>query len=215
MELVYLGNSAFRLRMTRGITLVTDPFEKLGNVLMRQVNAEVVTVSHDHKDHSVLGRVKGEPLVISAPGEYEISGVRITGLASFHDKEKGKKRGKNNIFLIQMDEVKICHLGDLGHLPSGKLLEEINDIDVLLVPSGGVYTLNSQEAAKLAKEIQPKIVIPMHYQMKGMGEHFKDLETTESFLKNLGVEGETSKQKLVLKKGALSEEMQVFLMERF
>lgn len=215
MELVYLGHSAFRLRMARGITLVTDPFEKLGNVLMRQVNAEVVTVSHDHKDHNMLGRIKGEPFVISAPGEYEISGVRITGFPSFHDKEKGKKRGKNNIFLIQMDEIKICHLGDLGHLLSEKLLEEINDIDVLLIPIGGLYTLNPQEAAKLTKDIQPKIVIPMHYGVKALGKNLKDLAVPESFFKNLGVKERVEEQKLTLKKGALPEEMQVFLMKRF
>lgn len=215
MELVYLGHSAFRMRLPRGITLVTDPFEKLDSFLMRPVKAEVVTVSHQHHDHNSLARVKGNPLVISAPGEYEISGVRITGFPTFHDKEEGKKRGKNNVFLIKMDQIKICHLGDLGHVLSESVLEELNDIDVLLVPVGGVYTINFQEAVKLTKNIQPKIVIPMHYRVKGMEKVLKELEESEAFLKGLGAKERTGEKKLILKKGNLPEEMEVVLMERF
>lgn len=215
MELVYLGHSSFRLRLLRGITVVTDPYKKLNGGLMRSVKAEVVTISHQHSDHNSLARVEGEPFVISAPGEYEIAGVRITGLPSFHDKEKGKKQGRNVIYLIQMEQIKICHLGDLGHLLSDKLLEEVNDIDVLLIPIGGTDTINSQEAVKLCKALQPKIVIPMHYKAKGLGKNFAKLETPESFLKDLGAKMRTGEKKLVLKKGSLPEETEVVLMERF
>lgn len=214
MELVYLGHSAFRLRQARGITLVTDPYDKLGKIRMRPVKAEVVTFSHKHHDHSNLARVKGEPFVIAAPGEYEIAGVRVTGLPSFHDNKKGNKRGKNNIFLIKIDELKIAHLGDLGDQPSERIIEEINDVDVLLVPVGGVYTIDSSEAIKLTKEIQPKMVIPMHYKVEGLGKGFKELEGPEAFLKGLGVK-QHSEEKLMLKKGSLPEEMEAVLLKRF
>ena len=119
----------------------------------------------------------------NGPGEYEIGGVLIIGIATFHDKEKGEKRGKNTVYLLEIDEITICHLGDLGHVLTGEQVEEIDDVDVLLLPVGGVSTINAATAAEVVRQIEPKVVIPMHYQTPALK---KELEPVGKFLKEIG-----------------------------
>ncbi len=142
--------------------IITDPYPPaLGYNLGKPV-ARIVTVSHQHPSHSYLLGVGGEPKVITGPGEYEISGVVIIGVATFHDAVGGQKRGKNTVYLIEVDGLLVCHLGDLGHALTAGQVEEIDKVDVLLLPVGGVSTLNAAMAAEVIRQLEPKVVIPMH-----------------------------------------------------
>lgn len=211
MQITYFGHSAFKLR-GRDISCITDPFSvgALG-YLMPKVEADIVTISHHHPDHDDLTRVKGQAFVIDGPGEYEIKGVSIWGLPSFHDEDK---KIKNNIYLIQMDGVRVCHLGDLGCFLPQNQLEELNGIDVLLVKVGDERFLSVGQTIKLVNQIEPSIVIPMHYRTEKMDEEkWAALATLEDFLKEYGQEGERE-EKLILNKGDLPEETKLVILER-
>lgn len=219
MDISYLGLSSFKLK-GKAAAVVTDPFdEKMVGLSYPTASAEIVTVSHDHGDHNAVKNVKGtaqraEPLVVSAPGEYEAHGISLFGLSSFHDENQGSERGKNTIFVIHIDELVVAHLGDLGHELSKQQEEALANVEVLMVPVGGVYTIDAKQAAALVDRIDPMIVIPMHYKTQGMAKTFEGLAPVEDFLKILGAEGAVREKKLSLLKGALPEEREVVVMER-
>jgi len=172
--------------------------------------ARIVTVSHQHSGHSYVQGVGGEPRLVTSPGEYEIGGVLIMGIATFHDREKGKKRGKNTVFLIEADEISVCHLGDLGHVLTTEQVEELDNVDVLLLPVGGVSTLNASMAVEVVRQLEPRVVIPMHYKTEALT---RELEPVERFLKEMGVEQVVSRPKLTLSRTSLPVSTQVFLLE--
>jgi L-ascorbate metabolism protein UlaG (beta-lactamase superfamily) len=168
MEISWLGHSCFQLR-GKNVTLVTDPFSpQQGSSQgefppLGKITASIVTVSHNHAGHNHVVGVNGNPRVVRGPGEYEISDVLITGVASYHDDKKGQEYGRNTIYVIHMDDLVICHLGDLGHILQEEQLEEVADADVLLIPIGGEHTLNATQAAEIISQVEPRVVIPMHY----------------------------------------------------
>jgi len=212
MEITFLGHASFRLKTSR-LTIVTDPFnpDSVGFKFVK-TTADVVTVSHQHEDHNFIGGVENVRKIFDAPGEYEVSDVGITGIASFHDEKKGKLRGKNTIFVFEFEEAKLAHLGDLGHKLSDSILDQMGKIDVLLIPVGGVYTINPYTACEIVRQVEPKLVIPMHYKMKGMNENiFGGLANVEEFLKEIGLTVETV-DKLNLKKGDLLQDVQKVLL---
>ena len=135
---------------------------------MGKPTARIVTVSHQHPGHSYVQGIGGEPKLVTGPGEYEISGVLIIGIATFHDGEGGKKRGKNTVYLMEVDEVSVCHLGDLGHVLTAEQVEEIDNVDVLLLPVGGVSTIDAPMAAEVVRQLEPKVVVPMHYKTQAL-----------------------------------------------
>jgi len=149
-----------------------------------------------------------------AQGEYEVKGVAITGIASFHDDKSGKERGKNVIYTFDSDELRVCHLGDLGHELSEKDVNKIGDIDVLMIPVGGVYTIDLKQAVKVIKQIGPSIVIPMHYKTKEHDKKFEKCSTLKEFVDEIQLEP-VKAQKLVVKKLELPEEMQLAVLERY
>ena len=215
MDITYLGHSSFKIK-TKTAVVVTDPFptEMLG-FKFPKTEAGIVTISHQHKDHNYLGLIEGDPFVISEPGEYEVKGVSVFGYPSFHDQHSGKERGANTIFVIETEGLRICHLGDLGSAVPQKILEEISDIDVLMVPVGGGVTINPKEAVDLISQIEPFIVLPMHYRAEDIDEkNFGDLATLETFLKEMGAENAEKMDKLSLSKDKLPEETKVVLLER-
>jgi L-ascorbate metabolism protein UlaG (beta-lactamase superfamily) len=180
----------------------------LGYSLGKQT-ARIVTVSHQHAGHSYVGGIGGEPKVIKGPGEYEIGGILVIGMPTFHDGDGGKQRGKNIVYLIEVDEVAICHLGDLGHVLTTQQVEEIGNVDVLLVPVGGVSTINASMAAEVVRQLEPKIVVPMHYKTAVLKQ---ELEPVDRFLKEMGVKDVTSRPKLSVTKANLPVSIQVLLM---
>jgi L-ascorbate metabolism protein UlaG (beta-lactamase superfamily) len=209
MDITWLGHSSFRIKGSQ-TTVITDPYSPdLGYAAGKQT-AAIVTVSHQHPGHSYVTDVGGEPRVISGPGEYEIANTLIIGLATFHDREDGRQRGKNTIYAIQLDELSICHLGDLGHVLTAQQVEDIGNVDILLVPVGGVSTINATAAAEVVRQLEPRVVVPMHYKTAAIS---RDLEPVDRFLKEMSVKDTTSRPKLTLTKGNLPATTQVILLD--
>ena len=209
MEITWLGHSCFRLK-GKEATLITDPYDGSIGYSLGKPKANIVTSSHPHPGHSFVDGVGGEPRVVRGPGEYEIASVFIQGIGTFHDNERGKRRGKNTVYLIEMDEVITCHLGDLGHVLSSEQVEEISRAEVLLVPVGGLSTIAAAAAAELVRLLQPRIVIPMHFKTEVVP--FK-LEPVENFLKEIGLKQASPQPKLVIAKTSLPDEMQVVVLD--
>mgnify|MGYP000131118177 CR=1 FL=1 len=217
MEITYLGHSAFKLKGKNG-TVVTDPFNEKIGLTFPNVSADIITVSHQHDDHNAVGRAKGtarrtEPFVISFPGEYEVGGISVFGVKTFHDDKKGEERGRNTVFTIVIDDVRICHLGDLGHELSASLIEEIGLVDVLLCPVGGHYTIDPKQAVSVIQQIEPSYIIPMHYKTeKHTEEEFGEVQPLEAFLKEYGVHP-VPQPKLVVEKLKLPEETELVVLD--
>ena len=163
MDIFWLGHSSFRLK-GKQVTLVTDPFESTGpDDPWPRPTAQIVTTSHNHAGHSYIKGVEGSPKIISGPGEYEVSGAFIVGFSTFHDTEEGKRLGRNTIYIMEIDGVRTGHLGDLGHPLSTQQVEAIGALDILLVPIGGTSNLGVVAAAHTVRQLEPHIVIPMHF----------------------------------------------------
>ncbi len=210
MEISYLGHSSFRIKAKTG-TVVTDPFSSaMVGFKFPRVEADIVTVSHQHQDHNQVQAVDGQPMVISLPGEYEIKGISVFGYTSFHDQSQGAERGENTIFVIETEGLRVCHLGDLGAAPPAKVMEEIIGVEVLLVPIGGKYTIGPEEAVELINQIEPRYVLPMHFKTPGM----TDLADLEAFLSEIGTEKTEKIDKLSVTKDKLAEETKVVVLER-
>ena len=209
MEITWLGHSCFRMK-GKDVTIITDPYDRSSGYTMGKPTASIVTVSHHHPDHDCVAMVSGKPRIVDGPGEYEISDVIITGIPSFHDNQRGAIRGKNTAYLIQLDEVTVCHLGDLGHVPSSEQVEEMSDVDILLTPVGGVSTINAAAAAETVSLVQPKIVIPMHFKTEVVR---RELEPLDRFLKEMGVKTVTPQPKLTVVKTSLPTQTQVVVLD--
>lgn len=211
MEISWVGHACFGLK-GKTACLVTDPYDTQATGLkLPKLTADIVTVSHSHSDHANLRAIEGSPYVISGPGEYEIKEINVLGVAAYHDNKNGEQRGKNTIYNITMDGINIAHMGDLGHVLSSDQIEELGAVDVLLIPVGGVYTIDPHQAAKVTAELEPKVVIPMHYSVPGLK---YQLEGVEKFLKEMGAESVTPQPKLSIAKEKLPEETQVVVLER-
>lgn len=212
MEVKYLGHSSFFIKTKEG-RLVTDPFNPSIGLRFPKVEADIVTVSHAHFDHNATSLVGGTPVVIDMPGEFEKSGLRITGYPSFHDKKKGSERGENILYKIEADGISLLHCGDLGCILEDSLIDEIGKVDILFIPVGGTFTINSSEALEVIKKLEPSIVIPMHFRSKRMtAGKGQDLAPVDEFLKKMGAEAITPLPKLVIKKDELGGEMKVTLL---
>lgn len=211
MQIFYLGHSSFLMK-AKTASLVADPYEEKIGFCFPKTRADIVTISHNHYDHNYIKGVEGKPFVVAGPGEYEEKEVSIVGISTFHDQLKGKERGKNTIYLIHAEDLNICHLGDLGHQLSAKLIDRIGDVDVLFIPVGGVTTLNYKEAAELISKIEPRVVIPMHYKTSQHSPKFSQLTGIEEFLKEMGV-AKQAEDKLTLSKSSLREEMEVVVLK--
>ena len=209
MEITWLGHSCFKIKGSH-TTVITDPYSPDLGYSLGKPTARIVTISHQHPGHSYDKGIGGQPKVVSGPGEYEISGVLIIGIATFHDGEGGKKRGKNTVYLMEMDEIAICHLGDLGQVLSGGQVEEIDRVDVLLLPVGGLSTINAAKAAEVVRQLEPKAVIPMHYKTSALK---RELEPVDRFLKEIGARDVAPQPKLTISKSHLPDTTQVFLLD--
>ncbi|OGY30112.1 MAG: hypothetical protein A3F35_03325 [Candidatus Woykebacteria bacterium RIFCSPHIGHO2_12_FULL_45_10] len=212
MDISWLGHASFKLK-GKAATVVTDPFDERVGFKFPKTEADIVTVSHGHFDHNAASAVGGEPFVIDGPGEYEIKAVSVIGVESFHDEKKGAERGKNTLFNIQMEGVNIAHLGDLGQEAlTTEQIEELGNVDILLIPVGGYYTIDGAAAAKIVAQLEPKIVIPMHFAASGVA--IKEIEGVEKFLKEMAKEAPEKLPKMVISKEKLPEELQLVLLER-
>ncbi len=182
MDINWYGQSCFKLK-GKNASVVIDPYEpeKVGMKKLR-VSGDILAISHQHEDHNNKEAVEGEPFVIEGPGEYEVKGVTVHGIQTFHDAKDGKERGTNIVYTVELDGVTVCHLGDLGHELNTAQLEAIGDVDILLIPVGGVYTIDAAAAVKVIAQIEPHVVIPMHYKISDA----LPLGTLDEFLKVYG-----------------------------
>jgi len=209
MEITWYGHSCFRLS-ERGVVAVTDPpSDDLGYARPR-IRADVVTISHDHPGHNNRVGFRGGPRFFDGPGEYEVKGVFITGIATYHDSRRGAVRGRNTVFLFEFDGVTVCHLGDLGHVPSQSQVEALSNVDVLLIPVGGLHTIDASKAAAVISLVEPRLVVPMHY--KTPREKAR-LQKVDKFLKEMGLASLEAQSELKVTKSSLPEEMQVVLLD--
>ncbi len=191
---------------------MTDPYEAQIGFKLPRVEADIVTVSHDHYDHNAVFQVDGDPFVVNGPGEYEIKGVNIVGVPSFHDNKKGLEKGRNTLYNLKVDDVNITHMGDFGQDElTSEQIESLGNVDVLIIPTGGFYTIDAAEAAKIVTSLEPSIIIPMHYHDKDAK---VDLEPVEKFLKEMGKEDASAVNKLSITKERLTGEPQVILLNK-
>ncbi len=208
MEIKWLGHSCFSIK-EKGKTIITDPYgPELGYSPLKQ-SADIVTVSHFHPGHSFVEGIDNDPRQIITPGEYEMGGFFITGVSTFHDNENGEVRGKNTVFLLELGNVLVCHLGDLGHRLTPQLLEEIGPVDVLFLPVGEGSTFSVNLAVETVRAMEPRIVIPMHYKTEALN---RELETVDAFLKKMGTKEIEAKPSISLSQSSLPSNTEVIIL---
>lgn len=171
MKIQWFGQSAFLLVSDSGLRVITDPYDPAIGYKDINETADVVTISHEHRDHNYPQTVKGKPEILKGPGIHEAKGVQFKGINTWHDPSQGKQRGSNTVFCFTIDGVHICHLGDLGHLLTKQEEESLDHVDLLLVPVGGFFTIDASEASKIVADLNPRIAIPMHYRTDRGGQH--------------------------------------------
>lgn len=187
MVIKWLGHACFLITSEAGTRIITDPFDETVGYVVPSQEADIVTVSHDHFDHNAVKFVKGNPVVVREPGEHRVKGakgeeIEITGLACWHDDVRGAKRGPNVVFKLRVDGLNVVHMGDIGHVLGSETVKAIGQVDVLLVPVGGTYTVDAEGAAAIVGELKPRVVIPMHYKTPAMN---FPITTAEPFLKKM------------------------------
>jgi len=170
VEIRWLGHACFQIRSAAGFTILTDPPDREVGYPRIETKADVVTVSHQHFDHNAVALVPGKPKVIEEPGIHQVEGITFRGVSTFHDTSGGKQRGKNLVFVFQVDGLNLCHLGDLGHVLDAAQVAEIGPVDILMVPVGGYYTIDAAAAKEVVEALKPHIVLPMHYKTPVMPE---------------------------------------------
>ncbi|MBL7073927.1 MBL fold metallo-hydrolase [candidate division KSB1 bacterium] len=174
MIITWLGHSAFLIKAEDGRKVLTDPYEAgsydgaVGYGKIEDV-VDVVIVSHEHPDHFDVKSLKGSPTVVKGVGTYKVGGFVFNGVATYHDQSRGRERGGNTIFSFDVDGFRVCHLGDLGHVLSANEVASIGTVDVLFIPVGGFYTINADEAKRVVDQLNPRVVIPMHFKTEVLG----------------------------------------------
>ncbi len=210
MTITWLGHSCFRIEAKEGSILI-DPFSKELGLRPPKVKEDILLVTHRHFDHAGGATDVGpDTFVIDGPGEYERRGIQVRGIQSFHDTVQGLERGLNTMYVIVAEDMTVCHLGDLGEQKlTDRQLEEIGDVDILMVPVGGKYTIGPKEAVAVVSQIQPKVVIPMHFKEQGIT--IEGLEGVEKFVKEIGLTPEKVEKFRVAKKTLPVEETKLVL----
>lgn len=163
MKIKWLGHAAFLITSDSGVRIITDPYTTTDDIRYGSINetADIVTVSHEHTDHNNAAAVQGNPQVIRSTAEAR--GIKFKGITAYHDEARGSQRGNNTIFCFEVDGVKVCHMGDLGHILSDAQLAEVGKVDVLLIPVGGYFTIDAKAASQVVNQLKPRVIIPMHY----------------------------------------------------
>ncbi len=207
MEITWLGHGCFRIR-AKEATVVTDPCDKNSGYSLGRPTADLITVSHEDPSHSAVSAVAGDPRVLSGPGEYEISGASVVGVTTWRGKDKTD--GRNIAFVIELEDLRIGHLGGIGHVPTSDQVEEMGNIDILLVPVGGGGAIDAPPAAETVSLLEPKLVIPMHFSTD-VDKH--NLDPVDRFLKEMGVKAEERHTKIAVTRSSLPEATQVLVLD--
>jgi L-ascorbate metabolism protein UlaG (beta-lactamase superfamily) len=174
MKVKWYGHSAFLITSDQGYKIITDPYEPGGfggAIGYGRIpdEADIVLVSHDHADHNYVKGLPGKPTVVKNAGTHPLKNFEVRGIAAHHDEGQGSQRGGNTIFCFVLDDVQVCHLGDLGHIPTEPQIKQIGPVDLLLLPVGGVYTIDPSQATLTARKLNPRVIIPMHFKTPRCG----------------------------------------------
>jgi L-ascorbate metabolism protein UlaG (beta-lactamase superfamily) len=216
MQITWKGQSCFQISVNLGkgeqVNIVIDPFDEATGLRVPKLEADLLLISHDHHDHNNTKAVDGKFLLVEGPGEYEAKGVYVQGIPAFHDDEQGKEKGVNTIYVVEAEDLRICHMGDLGQKElTDEQLEKIGDVDVLMIPIGGNFTISAKESMKIMSQIEPRIIIPMHYSLPKLKIKLDGLEV---FLKAMGMKKIDPLPKLSIKKKDISaEEAKIIVLE--
>jgi len=205
--ITWFGQSCFRIEAKEG-SILTDPFSKDIGLKPPRIKDDIITVSHQHFDHNNVGEANPEAFIIQNPGEYEKQGIAVRGIASFHDNKQGVERGPNTIYVFKAEDMTVAHLGDLGHVLTDAQIEAVGDVDMVLIPVGGTYTIDAKTAAQVIGQIEPKIIVPMHYKVPGLN---VDLDGPEKFIKEMGLTPEKTDKFKITKKLLPAEEMKLVI----
>lgn len=197
MRIKWLGHSCFKITSKAGVRILTDPFDDNVGYKIPAVETDIITISHGHFDHNFVDCVKGNFEVVSKVGNFYVKDIPITGIHTYHDGEEGAKRGNNIVYTFEIDGIKLCHLGDLGHELTPSQIEMIGKVNILLIPVGGIYTLNYEEAIKVVQQLNPGIVIPMHYKTPALK---LNLDAVDNFTSNFEIVERPSSQVLEINK---------------
>jgi L-ascorbate metabolism protein UlaG (beta-lactamase superfamily) len=215
MKIKWYGHAAFLITSDQGIKIIIDPYEpgafggQLSYGKIRD-QADIVITSHDHADHNYTKDLPGTPQIVEGGGSKTAKGIPMKGISTYHDPSKGSERGANTIFTLKIDNIQLCHLGDLGHLLSDKELAEIGPVDILLIPVGGFFTINAEEATRVTEQIKPKIVIPMHFKTAKCG---FPIAPVEDFLKGKANTKRPKVSEATFDKATLPQQMEIVVFE--
>lgn len=214
MIIKWLGHSCFKLVSGQGTSIVLDPYDvEYTGLSCKKIKADIVSTSHGHSDHNAIHQVEGYDLVISNSGHNVYKDIEIKSIDSFHDPQKGKLRGKNLITVVTIDSLKVCHFGDMGENLTEKQIKEIGQVDIILIPIGGIYTIDSVQSKAFIDILKPKITIPMHYKIENLK---FDLGYLDAFLQNFD-KSETmilDKSELNITKQNLSDYPNIVVLDR-
>lgn len=211
MRIRWYGHSCFLLTDNSGLRILTDPFDDSIGYAAPIVSADLITISHSHFDHSAVGHLPGTPQLVQSLGSYHAGEVVIRGISAFHDGQSGRRRGPNVMFHIVMEEVRILHCGDLGHLLQPQQQLQTGPIDILMVPVGGALTLDSKEAKGLCEQLKPHIVIPMHYKTPALN---FPLAPLDEFIRLFPADRIISKESMVdIQADEMPSEQEVWVMD--
>jgi L-ascorbate metabolism protein UlaG (beta-lactamase superfamily) len=208
-EIRWFGHNCFRIR-AREATVVIDPVGKNTGYAMAKQTADVVLLTHEHPGHANLTAIKPPYQVVRGPGEYEMHDVFITGIRTYHDAENGAQNGYNTAYLLEVEGMTVCHVGDLGHALNEDQLEILTGADILMIPVGGGSVITTEQAAETVGLLEPKVVIPMQYATP-IGD--KKLGELEPFCKALGVPVPAADEKLTLRHSELTETMRLVTLQ--
>jgi len=212
MKIKWLGHASFLISSETGVKIITDPYPQGSGLSYVPINeaADVVTMSHDHFDHNNVSSVPGKPQIITGSGNTNVKGIQFNGIAAHHDQSQGKERGANTIFCFSVDGVKLCHLGDLGHRLSQEQIDEIGGIDILLVPIGGVFTIDAKMAGAVVDDLKPRVAIPMHYKTAKCD---WPLNTVDDFVLDKKNVKKINSSELEFKAGELPEATEIIVLQ--
>ena len=215
MKIKYYGHAAFLITSDQGTKIIIDPYEPGafgGQLAYGKIKdqVDIVLTSHDHADHNYTKDLPGDPQIVKGSGSKTVKGISIKGISTYHDSSKGKERGTNTIFILKIDHIQLCHLGDLGHLLTDKELAEIGPVDILLIPVGGFFTIDSKEATRVAEQIKPKILIPMHFKTEKCG---FPISPVEDFLKGKSNTKRLKTNEATFDQSTLPRQMEIVVLE--
>lgn len=212
MKIKFLGHSAFVITSDTGVKIITDPYETSPNLTYGEINesADIVTVSHGHLDHCNVAAVKGDPEVVKRVGVSPVKGIEFKGIASYHDDAGGRMRGNNVIFCFEVDGIKVCHLGDLGHRLDDKQLKEVGSVDILLIPVGGFFTIDAGVATGVCDQLKPRVIMPMHYRTE---KSFPDIAGVDEFLRGKASVRRLDSSEVEFKAGELPATGQIMVLK--